>query len=92
MRIYDIISSGDFEHDLGTMFDLLVYFREIISSKKNYLENMKDRGAKYEDDELYTSSEYSIEKLQSIMQKEIDATNELLRIIQDHRDLFHDWD
>lgn len=92
MRIYDIISSGDFEQDLDNMFDLLIHFRGIISSKKNYLEHMKDRGAKYEDEELYVSHEYSIEKLQSIMQKEISAIDELGRIISDHLDLFHDCD
>lgn len=92
MRIYDVISKEDFELNLKNMFDLLVYFRGIIDSKKNYLECMKERGAKYEDDELYVSPEYSKEKLQSIMQKEICATNELIRIIEDHLDLFHDWD
>ena len=34
MRIYDIISSGDFEHDLGNMFDLLSYFRKLLAQKK----------------------------------------------------------
>lgn len=92
MRIYDIISSGNFKHDLKNMFDLLVYFRGIIESKKNYLECMKEFGAKYDDEELYFSHEYSMEKLQSIMQKEISATNELIRIIEKHLNLFHDWD
>lgn len=31
MRDYDIINSGDFEQDLGNMFDLLSYFRKTIS-------------------------------------------------------------
>jgi len=89
---YDIIHSGDFESDLDNMFDLLIHFRGIISSKKNYLECMKDRGVKYEDDELYFSQEYSTEKLQSIMQKEINAIDELGRVLMEHLDLFHDWD
>lgn len=89
---YDIIHSGDFELDLDNMFDLLIHFRGIISSKKNYLECMKDHGAKYEDDELYLSQEYSTEKLQSIMQKEINAIDELGRVLMEHLDLFHDWD
>ena len=35
MMNYDIISSGDFEQDLDNMFDLLSYFRKIISAKKS---------------------------------------------------------
>lgn len=89
---YDIIHSGDFELDLDNMFDLLIHFRGIISSKKNYLECMKDSGAKYEDDELYFNQEYSTEKLQSIMQKEINAIDKLGRVLMEHLDLFHDWD
>ena len=89
---YDIINSSDFESNLNNMFDLLVYFRNIISTKESYLKTQKEFGNKYEDDELYVNSEYSIEKLQGIMQKEISATNELIRIIEDHINLFHDWD
>ena len=92
MSKYDIINSSDFESNLNNMFDLLVYFRNIISTKESYLKTQKEFGAKYEDEKLYISSDYSIEKLQNIMQKEISATNELLRIIEDHLDLFHDWD
>lgn len=92
MSKYDIINSIDFESNLGNMFDLLVYFRNTISTKENYLKTQKEFGNKYEDDELYINPEYSIEKLQCIMQKEISATNELIRIIEDHLDLFHDWD
>ena len=89
---YDIINSSDFESNLDNMFDLLVYFRNIISASESYLKTQKEFGNKYEDDELYVNPEYSIEKLQSIMQKEISVTNELIRIIEDHLDLFHDWD
>ena len=92
MSIYDIISSGDFEQDLKNMFDLLVYFRVITSSKKNYLEHVKECGTKYDDEELYVSPKYSLEELQSIMQKEISAIDELAGTISDHLDLFHDWD
>ena len=53
MRIYDIISSGDFEHDLGNMFDLLSYFRKIISTKESHLKLVKDLGTNYDDEELY---------------------------------------
>ena len=52
MRIYDIVSSGDFEHDLGNMFDLLSYFRKIISAKESHLKLVKDLGANYDDEEL----------------------------------------
>lgn len=89
---YDIIHSGDFELDLDNMFDLLIHFRGVIDSKKDYLEHMKDCGAKYEDDGLYFSQEYSIEKLQSVMQREINAIDELGRVLMEHLDLFHDWD
>ena len=89
---YDIINSSDFESNLNNMFDLLVYFRNTISIKESYLKTQKEFGSKYEDDELYINSDYSVEKLQSIMQKEISATNELIRIIEDHLNLFHDWD
>lgn len=92
MRIYDIISSGDFEHDLSNMFDLLSYFRKIISAKESHLEFVKDLGEKYDDEELYLSTEYSIENLQSIMQRELSAINDLGRALTDHLDLFHDWD
>lgn len=51
MRIYDIISSGDFERDLRNMFDLLSYFRKIISVKESHMKFVKDLGAKYDDDE-----------------------------------------
>lgn len=92
MRIYDIISSGNFRKDLGNMFDLLSYFRKIISAKESHLKLVKDLGAKYDDEELYLSPEYSIEKLQSIMQKELSAIDDLGRALTDHLDLFHDWD
>ena len=92
MRIYDIISSGNFRKDLGNMFDLLSYFRRIISAKESHLKFVKDLGTKYDDEELYLSTEYSIEKLQSIMQKELSAIDDLGRALTDHLDLFHDWD
>ena len=41
---------------------------------------------------LYVSTEYSIENLQSIMQRELSTINDLWRAIADHLDLFHDWD
>lgn len=50
MMIYDIISSCDFEHDLGNMFDLLSYFRKIISAKESHLKLVKDLGEKYDDE------------------------------------------
>ena len=50
MRIYDIISSGDFEQDLDNMFDLLSYFRKIISAKESHLKFVKDLGTKYKDE------------------------------------------
>lgn len=89
---YDIINSNDFESNLNNMFDLLVYFRNIINVRENYLKTQKEFGNKYEDEELYISNDYSVEKLQNIMQKEISATNELLRVIEEHLNLFHDWD
>ena len=92
MRIYDIISSGNFKKDLGNMFDLLSYFRRIISAKESHLKFVKDLGTKYDDEELYLNPEYSIEKLQSIMQKELSAIDDLGRALTDHLDLFHDWD
>lgn len=92
MNKYDIINSTDFESNLNNMFDLLVYFRNIISTRESYLKTQKEFGARYEDEELYINSDYSAEKLQSIMQKEIVATNELIRVIEEHLDLFHDWD
>lgn len=92
MRIYDIISSGNFKKDLCNMFDLLSYFRKIISAKESHLKFVKDLGTKYDDEELYLSPEYSIEKLQSIMQKELSAIDDLGRALTDHLDLFHDWD
>ena len=92
MRIYDIISSGNFRRDLSNMFDLLSYFRKIISAKESHLKFVKDLGTKYDDEELYLSPEYSIEKLQSIMQKELSAIDDLGRALTDHLDLFHDWD
>lgn len=92
MRIYDIISSGNFRRDLSNMFDLLSYFRKIISAKESHLKFVKDLGTKYDDEELYLSTEYSIEKLQSIMQKELGAIDDLGRALTDHLDLFHDWD
>ena len=92
MRIYDIISSGNFRKDLGNMFDLLSYFRKIISAKESHLKFVKDLGTKYDDEELYLSTEYSIENLQSIMQRELSAIDELGRALTDHLDLFHDWD
>ena len=92
MRIYDIISSGNFRRDLSNMFDLLSYFRKIISAKESHLKFVKDLGTKYDDEELYLSTEYSIEKLQSIMQKELSAIDDLGRALTDHLDLFHDCD
>ena len=59
---YDIISSGNFEKDLRNMFDLLSYFIKIISVKESHLKFVKECGAKYDEDELYISTEYSIEK------------------------------
>lgn len=50
MRIYDIISSGDFERDLRNMFYLLSYFRKIISVKERHMKFVKDLGAKYDDE------------------------------------------
>ena len=92
MRIYDIISSGDFEQDLSNMFDLLSYFRKIISAKESHLKFIKDLGTKYDDEELYVSTEYSIESLQSIMQRELSAIDDLGLALADHLDLFHDCD
>ena len=92
MRIYDIISSGDFEQDLGNMFDLLSCFRKIISAKESHLKFVKDLGTKYDDEELYLSTEYSMENLQSIMQRELNAINDLGSALTDHLDLFHDLD
>lgn len=61
MRIYDIISSCDFEQDIDIMFDLLSYFIKIISAKKKHLNFVKDLGKKYDDDEeWYARTEYSI--------------------------------
>ena len=53
---------------------------------------VKDLGKKYDDEELYLSTEYSIENLQSIMQRELSAIDDLGRALTDHLDLFHDWD
>ena len=92
MRIYDIISSGNFRRDLSNMFDLLSYFRKIISAKESHLKFVKDLGTKYDDEELYLSTEYSIENLQSIMKRELSAIDDLGRALTDHLDLFHDWD
>ena len=92
MRIYDIISSGNFRRDLSNMFDLLSYFRKIISAKESHLKFVKDLGTKYDDEELYLSTEYSIENLQSIMQRELSAIDDLGRALDDHLDLFYDWD
>ena len=92
MRIYDIISSGDFEQDLSNMFDLLSYFIKIISAKESHLKFIKDLGTKYDDEELYVSTEYSIESLQSIMQRELSAIDDLGLALADHLDLFHDCD
>ena len=92
MRDYDIISSGDFEQDLSNMFDLLSYFRKIISAKESHLKLVKDLGTKYKDEELYTSTKYSIENLQNIMQRELSAIDDLGLALADHLDLFHDWD
>ena len=92
MRIYDIISSGNFKKDLGNMFDLLSYFRKIISAKESHLKFVKDFGTKYDDEELYLNTEYSVEKLQSIMQKELSAIDDLGRALTDHLGLFYDWD
>ena len=92
MRIYDIISSGNFRRDLRNMFDLLSYFRKIISAKESHLKFVKDLGTKYDDEELYLSTEYSIENLQSIMKRELSAIDDLGRALANHLDLFHDWD
>lgn len=92
MRIYNIISSGDFERDLRNMFDLLSYFRKTISVKESHMKFVKDLGAKYDDEELYVSPNYSIENLQSIMQRELSTIDDLGRALADHLDLFHDWD
>ena len=92
MGIYDIISSGDFEQDLCNMFDLLSCFRKIISAKESHLKFVKECGTKYDNKELYLSTEYSIENLQSIIQRELSAINELGRALTDHLDLFHDLD
>lgn len=92
MRIYDIIISGDFEHDLRNMFDLLSYFRKIISTKESHLKFVRDLGTNYDDEELYLSTEYSIENIQSIMQRELSAINDLEIAITGHLDLFHDCD
>lgn len=73
------------------MFDLLSYFRKIISAKESHLKFVKDLGTKY-DEELYLSTKYSIENLQSIMQKELSAIDDIGRALTDHLDLFHDWD
>ena len=87
-----IISSGDFEQDLSNMFDLLSYFRKIISAKESHLKFIKDLGTKYDDEELYVSTEYSIESLQSIMQRELSAIDDLGLALADYLDLFHDCD
>ena len=92
MMNYHIISSGDFEQDLDNMFDLLSYFRKIISAKESHLKFVKDLGTKYDDEELYLSTEYSIEKLQSIMQKEPSAIDNLGRALTKHLYLFNDLD
>lgn len=92
MRIYDNISSGDFKQDLSNMYDLLSYFRKIISVKESHLKFVKDLGTKYDDEELYVSPKYSIENLQSIMQRELSAIDDLGRALADHLDLFYDWD
>lgn len=93
MRVYDIISSGgDFEQDLCNMFDLLSYFRKIISAKESHLKFVKYLGTNYDDEELYVSAEYSIENLQSIMRRELSAIDDLGRALADHLDLFHDLD
>ena len=50
MMNYDTISSGDFEQDLDNMFDLLSYFRKIISAKESHLKFVKYLGTKYDDE------------------------------------------
>ena len=92
MRIYDIISSCNFKRDIRNMLDLLSYFRKTISVKESHLKFIKDLGTKYDDEELYVSTEYSIESLQSIMQRELSAIDDLGLALADHLDLFHDCD
>ena len=92
MRIYDIISSGNFKRDLRSMFDILSYFRKTISVKESHLKLVKDLGVKYDDEELYVSPKYSIENLQSIMKRELSAIDDLGRALADHIDLFYDLD
>ena len=60
--------------------------------QKSHLKFVKDLGTKYDDEELYLSTKYSIENLQSIMQKELSAIDDLGRALTDHLDLFHGWD
>lgn len=65
---------------------------KLLAQKKAILKLVKDLGTNYDDEELYLSAEYSIENLQSIMQRELSAINDIEIALTDHLYLFHDCD
>lgn len=82
-----LLESRDIELELKGMHELVVAFRDIISDKLSHLKFTEDLNLEYENDTLY-----SRDKVKSVLLKEVSAADNLINEIENHIDLFHDWD
>lgn len=82
-----LLESHDIELELKGMHELVVAFRDILSDKLSHLKFTEDLNLQYENDTLYNR-----DKVKSVLLKEVSAADNLTNEIENHIDLFHDWD
>jgi hypothetical protein len=82
-----LLESHDTELELKGMHELLIAFRNILSDKLSHLKFTEDLNIEYENDTLY-----SRDKVKSVLLKEVSTANNLINEIENHINLFHDWD
>lgn len=85
--VMNLLESRDIELELRGMHELLVAFRNILSGKLSHLKFTEDLNIEYENDTLY-----SRDKVKSVLLKELSTADSLINEIENHIDLFHDWD
>lgn len=82
-----LLESRDIELELKGMHELLVAFYNILYNQLSHLKFTEDLNLEYENDTLY-----SRDKVKSVLLKELSAAGNLINEIENHINLFHDWD
>lgn len=85
--IMKLLESRDIELNLNGMHELLIALRNILFDKLSHLKFTEDLNLEYENDTLYSRDE-----VKRVLQKEFSAVDILINAIEDHIDLYHDWE